>query len=253
MKVFWRLWEPLALAAVAVAATDPRAELAKARNEASAAARPFGAARYAGARRDRRGGQGARAEAAVAARIQASEADIAAAEARIAILERLQRAQEQRLAAHQQPIVKLIAALQTMARRPAAAALVQPGTVADLVHVRAVLSTMAPRVATATAGVRDEVTRAQAIQREAATGAWPRCARARPRAGSSSNGSSRWKRNSGAARCRWRRPRDWRRSGRWCSARMPATLRSWSRGWVRKGACAVASPRCRGRCRVPGT
>ncbi len=167
-----KAWAVLGLAVMAaalVAAADPRAQLAQARQEAEAArtrsARLDARSRAAGDEAEK----ARAAQAAVAARIQASEADIAAAEARLAILRRLQRAQEQRLAARQQPIVKLVAALQTMARRPAGAALVQPGTVTDLVHVRALLSTMAPRLATATAGLRGEVERAQVIRRAADT------------------------------------------------------------------------------------
>lgn len=166
----WAALGALALAATAVAATDPRAQLAHARQEGEAArarsARLDAQARAAGDAAEK----ARAAQAAIAARIQATEADIAAAEARLALLKRLQRAQELRLAAHQQPIVKLVAALQTMARRPAAAALVQPGTITDLVHVRALLSTMTPRIATATAGLREEVDRARAI-RIAAAGA----------------------------------------------------------------------------------
>lgn len=168
-----KAWAVLAfagLAAALVAAADPRAQLAEARQQAEAA-RTRSAQLDAQSRAAIDEAEKARAaQAAVAARIQASEADIAAAEARLAILKSLQRAQEQRLAARQQPIVKLVAALQTMARRPAGAALVQPGTLTDLVHVRALLSTMAPRLATATAGLREEVMRAQAL-RKAADGA----------------------------------------------------------------------------------
>ena len=167
-----KAWGALALAGLAaalVAAADPRAQLAQARQDADAARtrsiRLEDQSRAAGGEAEK----ARAAQAAVAARIQASEADIAAAEARLAILKRLQRAQEQRLAARQQPIVRLVAALQTMARRPAGAVLVQPGTITDLVHVRALLSTMAPRMATATAGLREEVARAQAIRKAADT------------------------------------------------------------------------------------
>lgn len=103
-------------------------------------------------------------EAAVAARIQAAEADIAAAEARVAIVDRLRRAQRARLATAQGPIVRLTAALQMMARRPTAMAIVQPGSLTDLVHVRAVLATMLPAVAARTAGLRAEVVRGERLR-----------------------------------------------------------------------------------------
>ncbi len=104
-------------------------------------------------------------EAAVAARIQGAEADIAAAEAQVVIVERLRAEQRARLAARQGPIVRLTAALQTMARRPTALAIVQPGSVTDLVHVRAVLATMLPIIQERTAGLRAEVARGAQLRR----------------------------------------------------------------------------------------
>ena len=79
------------------------------------------------------------ASAAVAARIQSAEANITAAEARIRLIEQLRAEQRARLAAKQEPAVRLLAALQIMARRPPGLALIQPGSTRDLVHVRAVL------------------------------------------------------------------------------------------------------------------
>jgi septal ring factor EnvC (AmiA/AmiB activator) len=157
-------------AATALAAQDdPRARLATAQTQANSA-RTRAAALDAQARAALDQAERARvAQAAVAARIQAAEADIGAAEARLAIVRSLQRRQEQRLAARQQPIVRLVAALETMARRPAAATLLQPGSLNDLVHVRAVLSTVTPRIAAQTAGLRAEVARSATLRRQAAT------------------------------------------------------------------------------------
>ncbi|WP_414899779.1 murein hydrolase activator EnvC family protein [Sphingomonas flavalba] len=104
-------------------------------------------------------------EAAVAARIQAAEADIHAAEARVAIVERMRRAQRARLAARQQPIAQLTAALQAMARRPTAMAVVQPGSVADMVHVRAMLATLMPVIHERTAALRAEVAEGERLRR----------------------------------------------------------------------------------------
>ena len=97
-------------------------------------------------------------EAAAAERIKAAEADIAAAHARIAIVDRLLAAQRQGVAERQAPIVRLVAALQSMARRPPVLALVQPGTTEDMVHVRAVLGTSLPIIAARTAALRTELT-----------------------------------------------------------------------------------------------
>ena len=157
-------------AATALAAqgmADPRARLAEAQAQAEQA-RSRSAQMEAASRMALDEAERARAaQAAVAARIQAAEADIAAAEARLAIVRGLQREQERRLAAREQPIVRLVAALETMARRPAAATLVQPGSLGDLVHVRAVLSGMTPRIAEQTAGLRAELVRARALRRQA--------------------------------------------------------------------------------------
>lgn len=106
-------------------------------------------------------------EAAVAARIQAAEADIAAAQARVAIVERLRRAQRARLAAKQGPIVRLVAALQMMARRPPAMAVVQPGSLTDMVHVRAMLATILPVIAKQTQGLRAEIDAGKRLQADA--------------------------------------------------------------------------------------
>ncbi|RJF90493.1 murein hydrolase activator EnvC family protein [Sphingomonas cavernae] len=108
-----------------------------------------------------------RLAAAVAARIQEAEAGIAAAEARIAIVSRLQAEQRSRLAEKQDAIVKLVAALQTMARRPPVLALVRPGSTRDVVHVRSLLATVMPVVEERTAGLREEVARGRALRRTA--------------------------------------------------------------------------------------
>lgn len=105
--------------------------------------------------------------AALAARIEASEADITAAEARIRLIEDLRREQRARLAEKQAPLIHLTAALQTMARRPAALALVQPGSLDDVVHVRALLASALPEIRARTAGLRAEVARGDALRRDA--------------------------------------------------------------------------------------
>ncbi len=106
-------------------------------------------------------------QAAAAAAIQASEARIAGAQARIRIVDRLRARQRARLAERQGPIVRLTAALQTMTRRPAALALVQPGSVDDMVHVRALLGSTLPEIRARTAGLRAEVARGDALRKEA--------------------------------------------------------------------------------------
>ena len=102
--------------------------------------------------------------AAIAARIQSAEADINAGEARIAIIDRLRAQQRARLAVKQGPTIRLTAALQTLARRPPALALVQPGSVSDMVHVRALLSSILPIVRGRTADLRVDVLRGQQLR-----------------------------------------------------------------------------------------
>lgn len=105
--------------------------------------------------------------AALAARIQYSEAGIAAGEARLALIERQRTALRTRLARKQKPVVRLTAALQTLSRRPLALSVFQPGSLREMVYLRAVLSAAIPQVEQRTAALRDEITRSKALEREA--------------------------------------------------------------------------------------
>ena len=104
---------------------------------------------------------------AIAARIQAAEADITAAETRVRIIEAMRAEQRARLAERQEPVVRLTAALQMMARRPPALALVQPGSLDDAVHVRALLASTLPVVRERTAALREEVEVGNRLRRQA--------------------------------------------------------------------------------------
>ena len=156
-------------------APDPlameRARLAAAREAARAANnRAAGLQRQAAAERD--AAAKARAEeAVVAARITRAEANVAAARARAAIVDELLARQRAALGDRQAPVSRLIAALTALARRPAAAAIVQPGSVADLVHVRAVLGSTLPVVRQQTASLRADLARTRALQGSAALAA----------------------------------------------------------------------------------
>ena len=107
--------------------------------------------------------------AAVAARIQLAEADIDAAEARISVVERLRAEQRARLAEKQGPTIRLVAALQTMARRPPVLALVEPGSIRDIVHVHAMLASVVPVVRARTADLRADVERGRQLRTAADT------------------------------------------------------------------------------------
>lgn len=101
--------------------------------------------------------------AALAARIQESEAELRAGRARVAIIDRMIAGQQARLAAQQEPLVRLTAALQSFARRPAVLALLQPGTLSDTVHIRAAFSRILPVIEARTAALREELSRSRRL------------------------------------------------------------------------------------------
>ena len=110
-------------------------------------------------------------EAAIEARVELAEAEIAIAAARAATTDRALDAQRTDLAQQQGPVARLLAGLVSLARRPAAVAIVQPGSLDDLVHVRAVLGSTLPIVRTRTAAIRDELARTRALHASAAAAA----------------------------------------------------------------------------------
>lgn len=105
--------------------------------------------------------------AALAAQIQQSEADITEAEVRLALIGDLQLDLNARLAVRQQPLVRLSAALQNMARRPLALSALKPGSLKDTVYLRAVLATTLPEIRHRTADLRADLTRSEALAAEA--------------------------------------------------------------------------------------
>lgn len=109
----------------------------------------------------------AREAAAIAARIQETEARIAGQEARLKLIAAARERLRARLAERQAPLVRLTAALQRLSRRPPVLALLRPGSVRDLVTMRALLDTMLPEVERRTAALRSEIARGQALERTA--------------------------------------------------------------------------------------
>lgn len=109
----------------------------------------------------------AREAAALAARIQQAEADIAAADARIALIDG-QRAQlDRRLAERREPLVRLTAALQKLARRPLILSALRPGSLRETVYLRAMLEATIPQVQSRTAALRAEIDRGQQLESQA--------------------------------------------------------------------------------------
>ena len=107
-----------------------------------------------------------RQRAAIEERILAGEADLAAAKARVAVVAALVGRQRAALAARQRPVERLLAALQSFARRPAVVVVAQPGTVGDLVHIRAVLGSTIPMIRTRTAALRGELAESRRLRRD---------------------------------------------------------------------------------------
>jgi septal ring factor EnvC (AmiA/AmiB activator) len=144
-----------------------RAALARSLADARAAARRSRQLEQQAANATEAADRARREARALASRVQEAEADIAAAEARVKIVATLQRAQKVRLATRQQPLVRLTAALQSLARRPTLLALVQPGSIDDMVRVRAVLATTLPRVEAETALLRKDIDRSADLAAQA--------------------------------------------------------------------------------------
>ncbi len=105
--------------------------------------------------------------AALAARIQQAEADIEVARARFTIAKGQRAAVTARLAAKQEPTARLAAALQTAARRPLALSALQPGSLQDVVHLRAVLASAVPQIRERTASLRTELDQGRALEAKA--------------------------------------------------------------------------------------
>jgi septal ring factor EnvC (AmiA/AmiB activator) len=157
----------LAAAGAAQASRDSdAAALAEARREAAEATQHYQALDEEARRATSDADRARAASAALAARIEAAEADLTAAERRIAVIAGLQAEQRARLAERQGPIVRLTAALETMTRRPAALALVQPGSVRDAVHVRSLLAAALPEIRRRTAALREEAQHSALLRRQ---------------------------------------------------------------------------------------
>jgi septal ring factor EnvC (AmiA/AmiB activator) len=143
---------------------DTRAALAAALSQQRLAAVRAGALETAASQASAAADRTARATAALAARIQQAEAGVAAGQARIALIEGERTALRDRLALRQAPLVRLTAALQLMSRRPLGLSVVRPGSLRDMVHLRAVLESMLPTVRRQTAGLRAEILHARQLQ-----------------------------------------------------------------------------------------
>ncbi len=157
-----------------LAVLDPAADAAQARRQMAQARREGeiarqradkleAKARVAGAQVEKT----AQAAAAVAARIQQNEADIAARQARIALISAERERLRADLARRQAPLIRLTGSLQRLSRRPPLFALLRPGSVRDLVYMRAVLDSVMPEVEARTADLRADIARARTLEADA--------------------------------------------------------------------------------------
>jgi septal ring factor EnvC (AmiA/AmiB activator) len=155
----------------------PLADLGEARRQLAEARRQGASAQTRAEQLERQAAAaGAAAEksaaeaAAAAARIQQAEAEVSAREATIAMVDRQREALRERIAARQQPLVRLTAALQRLSRRPLLFSLFHPGSVRDQMHLSAALATIVPQIAARTDGLRAELDRARILREQAEAG-----------------------------------------------------------------------------------
>lgn len=93
--------------------------------------------------------------------VEEAQAELEAAEARLKLIDLRQRDRRRRLGEMQGPLIGLVAALQSFARRPTMLAIVQPRSVDDMVHLRAIMAAMRPVIDERTENIRGEIARAR--------------------------------------------------------------------------------------------
>lgn len=147
--------------------TQTRRELAFAQSQGAAARRRAETLEARARAVTQQADRTAQEAAALAARVQETEARIAAQEARIRLIGAARESLRARMARRQAPLVRLTASLQRLSRRPPVLALLRPGSVRDLVTMRALLETMLPEVERRTAALRSEIARARLLEQTA--------------------------------------------------------------------------------------
>lgn len=146
---------------------DARKALAQASKDGDAAGRRAQELEKTARLATEKADKAAHESAALAARIQQSQAEIASEQAQIKVLEAQSRELEASLAERQRPLIGLTAALQRLSRRPPILALLRPGSVKETMHLRALLETMIPEVERRTADLRTEIAQLRGLERRA--------------------------------------------------------------------------------------
>lgn len=95
--------------------------------------------------------------AVLSAEIAAAEAQIEAANARMAIIGRRQQVQRAQLGRESEPMLRLNAALQQMTGRPTVLMIAQPGQRGDYIRLRAVMATVQPEIIRRTGALRQQI------------------------------------------------------------------------------------------------
>jgi septal ring factor EnvC (AmiA/AmiB activator) len=106
-------------------------------------------------------------QAAAAQAIEAAEARISAADARLQLSSVYVAAHRRQLAAEQQPVASLLAGLATMARRPPLLVLADRGSTDELVEVRLLLDSTLPVIRSRTSRLSAQLTQGQRLQQAA--------------------------------------------------------------------------------------
>lgn len=105
---------------------------------------------------------------AIALVVQSADTRVAATEARLAALDRQRSAQRAELAAAQTPLVRLLAAIERLALRPATLAFAQPRSLDEMVHAHALFAALRPTISARAAALRQEMAHTSALGAAAA-------------------------------------------------------------------------------------
>lgn len=105
--------------------------------------------------------------ASLAALLQDAEASASVAEARLAILQDRRARINRDLAARQEPLVQLTAALQRVTARPLALSALQPASLRETVYLRAVLDGAIPAIRERTRALREQLARSRQLDEQA--------------------------------------------------------------------------------------
>lgn len=164
----------LALAAASATPRQPAIPPVSNNNNAARLARAqaeIRAARNNVARFDRAAREATRASdratleaALLAAQVQEEEALLAAAREKVSVLAARRQALSRRLARERAPVTRLVAGLETIARRPPLLTLAQPGSIEDAVHLRAVIAAVVPQIRQKTETLRRDVAHAHDLE-----------------------------------------------------------------------------------------